>query len=179
MLRDFSKDTAKGGELPGCCAEGDVLSFGGAEGDLRLELAAPLNGATIVDDDISSTRKDTVSKVREFFVPGTSEVGINEHVESAGGVRCVDEAFVCGVSKVAAYSFNSLFMELSGFVGKSGAVVHGHADVRTGHLCQEVELANYGTIVPRLFSLVTVVVGMEDMNRWGGFGMRGGKAQVI
>lgn len=112
-------------------------------------------------------------------MPGAGKVSVDIHVEVVRSVGTVGEALVAGVGKVAADPFDGLLVEAGRMSGEPCTVVHGHADVWTGHLCQEVELANYGTIVPRLFSLVTVVVGMEDMNRWGGFGMRGGKAQVI
>lgn len=127
MGGDFTKNMAKRNKFPGGCAEGNVLSFSCAEGDLGLELAAPLDGTAVVDYDIAGAR--------ELLVPGARKIGIDEHVESARGVRVVDEAFVFGVGKIRAEAFNSLFVKLGGFVGESGTVVHSHADVWPGHLC--------------------------------------------
>ncbi len=135
MGGDFTKNMAKRNKFPGGCAEGNVLSFSCAEGDLGLELAAPLDGTAVVDYDIAGAREDTVAEMGELLVPGARKIGIDEHVESARGVRVVDEAFVFGVGKIRAEAFNSLFVKLGGFGGESGTVVHSHADVWPGHLC--------------------------------------------
>ncbi len=51
VMGELKEDAPKRKKLAHAGAHGNVFSFGGAESDLRLEFAAPVDGAAVVQDD--------------------------------------------------------------------------------------------------------------------------------
>jgi len=91
-----------------------MLALIGAESNFRLKLGSPVNRASTICDNISSSGKGAFPKFQVFAMPHAGEIGIDKHVQFKIVSRLQNKAFITHCKEVTPDALDSKLVDSSG-----------------------------------------------------------------
>ena len=148
------------------CGESDIFGFGRWQGDLRLQLGCPYDGAFDKFHVVPCSRSGRVGIfLAGYLVPIATEVGVDSTFEGLAVTGCHDDAFVSRCDKVSHDMLDCLCVSFARIFGEASALVDGECDLGSRRLLKEVELANDRSVVKLLVEGVAIFIFHKD-DRW-------------